>query len=45
MIYPRVSEFGNVIKEIRKDLTNIVANDIDYTTILFGGSGTASIEL
>tara|TARA_B100000900_G_C20600684_1_gene725442 strand:+ start:3727 stop:4815 length:1089 start_codon:yes stop_codon:yes gene_type:complete len=43
-ICPRVSEFGNVIKEIRKDLTNIVANDIDYTTILFGGSGTASVE-
>lgn len=43
-ICPRVNEFGELMREIRKELTEIAANTLDYSTILFGGSGTASVE-
>lgn len=42
-ICPREKEFGDLMEYIAKELTNIAAND-DYATILFGGSGTASVE-
>jgi len=43
-ICPREKEFGNLMEWISIELTTIVANNKDYTTILFGGSGTAVVE-
>jgi 2-aminoethylphosphonate-pyruvate transaminase len=43
-ICPREKEFGDLMEWISKELTTIVANNKDYTTILFGGSGTAVVE-
>jgi 2-aminoethylphosphonate-pyruvate transaminase len=43
-ICPREKEFGDLMEWISKELTAIVANNKDYTTILFGGSGTAVVE-
>ena len=40
----REQEFKNLMKSIRNDLTKIVANNDDYTTILFCGSGSAAME-
>lgn len=43
-ICPREKEFGDVMKFISDELTSFVANNDDYTTVLFGGSGTAVVE-
>jgi len=43
-ICPRVNEFGMLLQNIRTDLTSLVANNKEYSTILFGASGTASVE-
>lgn len=43
-ICPREKEFGNLMEYISNELTDIVADNNEYTTILFTGSGTASIE-
>ncbi|MBE6071721.1 MAG: 2-aminoethylphosphonate--pyruvate transaminase [Clostridium butyricum] len=43
-ICPREKEFGDVMGYISKELTKIVADSEKYTTILFGGSGTAGVE-
>ncbi|MDP7465742.1 MAG: 2-aminoethylphosphonate--pyruvate aminotransferase, partial [Candidatus Marinimicrobia bacterium] len=44
-ICPREKEFGELMAEIRKDLLKIVnANQEKYSTVLFGGSGTAVME-
>jgi 2-aminoethylphosphonate-pyruvate transaminase len=43
-ICPREKEFGDLMAWISDELTEIVANNKDYTTILFGGSGTAVVE-
>lgn len=43
-ICPREKEFGDVMGYISKELTNLVADNSKYTTILFGGSGTAAVE-
>ncbi|WP_408955686.1 2-aminoethylphosphonate aminotransferase [Natroniella sp. ANB-PHB2] len=43
-ICPREEEFGRLMKSITNDLTNFVANVEEYTTVLFGGSGTAAVE-
>ncbi len=43
-ICPREKEFGDLMESVSADLTEIVANCNDYTTILFGGSGTAAVE-
>lgn len=43
-ICPREKEFGDVMEFISKELTNFVGSNDEYTTILFGGSGTASVE-
>lgn len=43
-ICPREKEFGDIMKYVSEELTNIVANNEDYTTVLFGGSGTAAVE-
>lgn len=43
-ICPREKEFGDVMEFVSKELTNFVASNDKYTTVLFGGSGTASVE-
>lgn len=43
-ICPREKEFGDVMEFITEKLTDFVANNKDYTTVLFGGSGTAGVE-
>ena len=43
-ICPREIEFGNLMQSVSLELTKIVADPKKYTTILFGGSGTAVVE-
>ena len=43
-ICPREYEFGDLMEYVSKELTKIVAKPKNYTTILFGGSGTAVVE-
>lgn len=43
-ICPRELEFGNLMGEIAKDLTEFVADSSKYTTIMFGCSGTGADE-
>ncbi len=43
-ICPREKEFGDLMEWVSNELTTIVANKENYTTILFGGSGTAVVE-
>lgn len=43
-ICPRETEFGRIMTEISEDLTRFVAEPQEYTTVLFGGSGTAAVE-
>ncbi len=43
-ICPREEEFGKVMKSISADLTKIAGGDENYTTVLFGGSGTAAMD-
>ena len=43
-ICPREKEFGEVMEFITEKLTDFVANNENYATVLFGGSGTAGVE-
>jgi len=43
-ICPREEEFGQCMQFISTELTKLVADPTDYTTVLFGGSGTAAVE-
>ncbi|MCM2532757.1 2-aminoethylphosphonate--pyruvate transaminase [Neobacillus pocheonensis] len=43
-ICPREEEFGDVMQMISTKLTALVANSNNYSTVLFGGSGTAAVE-
>ncbi|MGX3011003.1 2-aminoethylphosphonate aminotransferase [Helicobacter sp. 23-1044] len=43
-ICPREKEFGEVMEFISEKLTDFVANNKDYTSVLFGGSGSAGVE-
>ena len=43
-ICPREYEFGDLMEFVSIELTKIVANPKEYTTVLFGGSGTAVVE-
>jgi len=43
-ICPRETEFGDVLAFVESELTRIVADPIDYSTVLFGGSGTAAVD-
>ncbi len=43
-ICPREYEFGDLMEFVSMQLSLIVANSDEYSTILFGGSGTAVVE-
>jgi 2-aminoethylphosphonate aminotransferase len=43
-ICPREKEFCQVMKYVSSELTRLVADTEEYTTVLFGGSGTAAVE-
>lgn len=43
-VCPREKEFGDVMEYVSKELTNFVGSNDKYTTVLFGGSGTAAVE-
>jgi len=43
-ICPREKSFGQLMKDITVELTRFVADPEQYTTVLFGGSGTAVME-
>ncbi|MFM1652439.1 2-aminoethylphosphonate aminotransferase [Brevibacillus sp. B_LB10_24] len=43
-ICPRESEFGDLMEYVSEELTRLVADPAEYTTVLFGGSGTAAVE-
>ena len=43
-ICPREKEFGDLMEYVSTELTKIVATPKEYTTVLFGGSGTAVVE-
>lgn len=43
-ICPREKEFGFLMQNVISGLTRIVADSGHYSTVLFGGSGTAAVE-
>ncbi len=43
-ICPREKEFGDLMEWVSRELTSIVADEREYITTLFGGSGTAVVE-
>ena len=43
-ICPRELEFGNLMEQIAEDLTSFVADPKEYTTVMFGCSGTGADE-
>ncbi|HBI03261.1 MAG TPA: 2-aminoethylphosphonate--pyruvate transaminase [Paenibacillaceae bacterium] len=43
-ICPREEEFGQIMAYVSTELTQFVADPKEYTTVLFGGSGTAAVE-
>jgi 2-aminoethylphosphonate aminotransferase len=43
-ICPRETEFADLMEYVSTELTRLVADTQHYTTILFGGSGTAAVE-
>lgn len=43
-ICPREKEFSKIMAYISTELTQFVADPKEYTTVLFGGSGTAAVE-
>lgn len=43
-ICPREKEFCQIMDYVSSELTRLVADTEEYTTVLFGGSGTAAVE-
>src|SRR3989339_585895 len=43
-ICPRENDFSEIVEKIRTDLKKIINANKYYTTVLFGGSGTAAME-
>ncbi|MCZ8515782.1 2-aminoethylphosphonate--pyruvate transaminase [Paenibacillus filicis] len=43
-ICPRETEFGLLMAYVSEELTRLAADPNHYTTVLFGGSGTAAVE-
>jgi len=44
-ICPREKEFGDLVENICKELVKISQGENNYECVLFGGSGTASMEI
>jgi 2-aminoethylphosphonate-pyruvate transaminase len=40
----RETEFTEILTRVRRELTTVFGGSNEYTTVVFGGSGTASIE-
>jgi 2-aminoethylphosphonate aminotransferase len=43
-ICPREQEFGDVLERVRAGVTRVVHRGDEYTSVMFGGSGTAAVE-
>ena len=43
-ICPREKDFCQLMQFVSSELTSLVADTEQYTTVLFGGSGTAAVE-
>ncbi|MEH7124728.1 2-aminoethylphosphonate--pyruvate transaminase [Bacillus sp. JJ1773] len=43
-ICPREDEFSQIMNFVSTELTSLVADTEQYSTVLFGGSGTAAVE-
>lgn len=43
-ICPRELEFGNIMEKVSEDLTSFAASPLEYTTVMFGCSGTGADE-
>ncbi|MEK3882974.1 2-aminoethylphosphonate aminotransferase [Paenibacillus sp. PL2-23] len=43
-ICPREEDFGGIMLSVSTELTMLVGDPAQYTTVLFGGSGTAAVE-
>lgn len=43
-ICPREKEFGDLMEFCATEITKFVGNPTEYATVLFGGSGTATVE-
>ncbi len=43
-ICPREKEFGDLMEFCSTEITKFVGDPIEYATVLFGGSGTATVE-
>lgn len=43
-ICPRELEFGNIMEQVAEDLTSFVADSKEYSTVMFGCSGTGADE-
>jgi len=43
-ICPREKDFGTIMEFVSEKLTCFIADPAAYTTVLFGGSGTAAVE-
>jgi 2-aminoethylphosphonate aminotransferase len=43
-ICPREREFGDVLMRVRSRVTQVVHEGTAYTSVMFGGSGTAAVE-
>jgi 2-aminoethylphosphonate-pyruvate transaminase len=43
-ICTREREFGDLMGRVRDGVTRVVTNSHEYTSVLFTGSGTASVE-
>ncbi len=43
-VCPREEEFSSLLSVVLNKLTKVVSSSEDYTSVLFGGSGTAAVE-
>lgn len=43
-ICPREDEFSQVLQFVTSEITSLVSEENQFTTVLFGGSGTAAVE-
>lgn len=43
-ICPREDDFSQLLQFVTSEITSLVSEENQYTTVLFGGSGTAAVE-